>query len=157
MIQISKCRFLISVLYKVNCSIFCTIYILHFYVNTYYVRPLRNIEVEWMMTSFMLTLTTDVDMENLLQKKKKIKVTNVKKMCQFVDKTSALEFNGSLKVSQADVNRLNAIWNAILIDWVDLSMYLCIRGGSIFVLIWLSRRYDSTTAKLGLKRIRPVL
>ena len=59
------------------------------------------------MTSFMLTLTTDVDMENLLQKKKKIKVTNVKKMCQFVDKTSALEFLGSFKVSPADANRLD--------------------------------------------------
>lgn len=32
-----------------------------------------------MMTSLTFTLTTDVDMENLLQKKKKIKVTNVKK------------------------------------------------------------------------------
>ena len=47
-------------------------------LTLYYVTQLRNIEVEWMMTSFMLTLTTDVDMvKHLLQQKEKIKVTNV--------------------------------------------------------------------------------
>ena len=50
-------------------------------LTLYYVTQLRNIEVKWMMTSFMLTLTTDVDMVKhlLQQKEKKIKVTNVTK------------------------------------------------------------------------------
>ena len=49
-------------------------------LTLYYVTQLRNIEVKWMMTSFMLTLTTDVDMvKHLLQQKEKIKVTNVTK------------------------------------------------------------------------------